>query len=96
VISSITLSKSRRHIFKTMTIHKMNENRDHKSNNNNVILKDMIQEMSPAELSQLAQSCIDDISTSVVGIEMQRDERLRAINVPWLNDISQLKRRASI
>ena len=56
----------------------------------------MIQEMSPAELIQLAQSCIDDISTSVVGIEMQRDERLRAINVPWLNDISQLKRRASI
>ena len=67
-----------------------------RTNNENVILKDMIQEMSPAELIQLAQSCIDDISTSVVGIEMQRDERLRAINVPWLNDISQLKRRASI
>jgi len=56
----------------------------------------MIQDMSPAELIQLAQSCIDDISTSVVGIEMQRDERLRAMRVPWLNDVSQLKRRASI
>ena len=74
----------------------MNDSRDIKSNNNNIILKEMIQEMSPAELIQLAQSCIDDINTSVVGIEMQRDERLRAINVPWLNDISQLKRRASI
>ena len=67
-----------------------------RTNNENVILKDMIQEMSPAELILLAQSCIDDINTSVVGVEMQRDERLRAINVPWLNDISQLKRRASI
>jgi len=74
----------------------MNGKRDHKSNNNNVLLKEMIQDMSPTELLQLAKSCIDDISTSVVGIEMQRDERLRAINVPWLNDISQLKRRASI
>ena len=74
----------------------MNGKRDHKSNNNNIILKEMIQEMSPADLLQLAQSCIDDINTSVVGIELQRDERLRAINVPWLNDISQLKRRASI
>ena len=73
----------------------MNGNRD-RSSNDNVILKEMIQEMSPAELIQLAQSCIDDINTSVVGIEMQRDERLRAINVPWLNDVSQLKRRASI
>ena len=52
--------------------------------------------MSPAELIQLAQNCIDDINTSVVGIEMQRDERLRAMKVPWLNDISQLKRKASI
>ena len=74
----------------------MNGNRDHRTNNENVILKEMIQEMSSTELLQLAQSCIDDISTSIVGIEMQRDERLRAINVPWLNDISQLKRRASI
>ena len=57
----------------------MNGNRDHKSNNNNVILKDMIQEMSPAELLQLAQSCIDDINTSVVGIELARTDRLRAI-----------------
>ena len=52
--------------------------------------------MSPAELLQLAKSCINDINNTVVAIEMNRDERLQAINVPWLNDISQLKRRASI
>ena len=73
-----------------------NSSRDHKNNNDNVILKDMIQEMSPAELLQLAQSCINDINNTVVAIEMNQDERLQAINVPWLNDISQLKRRASI